>query len=442
MWARMGMGKTSATLMALIHLALVDRNTFPALVIAPYRVAANAWPKEIEKWRELSHLVITPILGTPAERRRALATHSDVHTINYENLAWLVNKLQGEWPWKTVVADESTKLKGFRLRQGASRAKVLGRLAHNKIDRFIELTGTPSPNGLKDLWGQVWFIDAGFRLGRSYEAFKQRWFQSTGHGDSGYTAIEPLAYAQVQIQDALRDVCISINPGDYFDLAEPVKTILHVDLPPKARALYKEMEKKMYMEILEGLRTHKIEALNAAAKTMKCLQIANGASYVDKTATAWVEVHDEKIKMLESVIEEAAGMPVLVAYHFKSDLARLKSAFPQGRVLDKKRSTEDDWNAGKIPVLFAHPASAGHGISLQDGGNIIAYFSINWHLENHQQIIERIGPMRQMQSGYKRDVFEYYILARDTVDDDVYARLETKREVQDILMESMKRRVT
>jgi SNF2 family DNA or RNA helicase len=183
-----------------------------------------------------------------------------------------------------------------------------------------------------------------------------------------------------------------------------------------------------------------IEAFNAAAKTQKCLQIANGAMYVGDGALAWQEVHTAKLEALESVIEEAAGMPVLVAYNFKSDLARLLKHFPQGKHLDKKPETIKDWNAGKIPVLFAHPASAGHGLNLQDGGNILVFFSVNWNLEEHLQIIERIGPTRQLQSGHDRPVFIHRILARDTVDLLVLQRLETKREVQDILMDAMKHR--
>ena len=184
---------------------------------------------------------------------------------------------------------------------------------------------------------------------------------------------------------------------------------------------------------------HEVEAFNAAAKTQKCLQIANGAMYVGEGAIEWTELHKAKLEALDSIIEEAAGMPVLVAYHFKSDLARLLKAFPQGRHLDKNPQTIRDWNKGKIPVLFAHPASAGHGLNLQDGGNIIVFFGLNYNLEEHLQIIERIGPTRQLQAGHDRAVFIYRIVAKDTVDELVLERLETKREVQDILMSAMRR---
>src|SRR5690606_28827470 len=192
----------------------------------------------------------------------------------------------------------------------------------------------------------------------------------------------------------------------------------------------------MFLQIGES----EVEAFNAASRTMKCLQLANGAIYTDDTGSAWAEVHDEKIQALESIVEEAAGMPVLVAYHFKSDLARLLKAFPKGRHLDDDPQTIRDWNAGKIPVLFAHPASAGHGLNLQDGGNILAVFGHNWNLEEYQQIVERIGPTRQAQAGHKRPVFIYHIIAKDTVDELIMERRDTKRSVQDILLNAMKRK--
>ena len=436
-WAGMGMGKTVSTLNALDLLELVEPG--PALVCAPLRVAQSTWPDEAAKWRHLRNVAVTPIVGDVKARERAalraLDFSASVFTINYENLPWLVDLLERwkrPWPFAKIVADESTKLKGFRLRQGTQRARALGRVAHKHAAHFVELTGTPSPNGLQDLWGQAWYLDQGQRLGRSFDAFRQRWFRPSFDG----YGIEPLPFAQEQIEDAMRDLCLSLDARDWFDLKAPIVNTIRVDLPAKARALYDDMEKAMFAQIGE----HEVEAFNAAAKTMKCLQLANGAAYVGEDGTQWAEVHDVKLQVLDEVIEEAAGMPVLVAYHFKSDLARLLKAFPKGRQLDKDPQTLRDWNAGKIPVLFAHPASAGHGLNLQDGGNILVFFSVNWNLEEHQQIIERIGPTRQMQAGHDRPVFIHYILARDTVDEIVLARIETKREVQDLLLEALKRR--
>lgn len=434
LWVPMGGGKTVSVLTSTTHVSLVE-DCYPVLVVAPLRVAASTWPDEVRKWSHLHALRVAPIIGNVKERRAALRTRAEIYTINYENLPWLLEELGKEWPFRWVVADESTKLKGFRLRQGSKRARALAKVAF-RSPRFTELTGTPSPNGLVDLWGQAWFLDRGERLGRSFEAFKQRWFQTIQVGaDRHAIRLEPLPFAQEQIEDRLRDLCLSLDVTEYMDIREPVVNTIRVELPAKARALYRDMEREMFLQIGE----HEVEAFNAASKTMKCLQLASGAIYTDDQGT-WQEVHDAKLQALESIVEEAAGMPVMVAYHFKSDLARLLKAFPRGRHLDQDPQTIRDWNAGKIPVLFAHPASAGHGLNLQDGGNILAFFSHNWNLEEYQQIIERIGPTRQAQAGHDRPVFVHHIVAADTVDEIVMTRRESKREVQDLLMEAMKRR--
>jgi len=379
---------------------------------------------------------VRPIIGTKDQRIMALNDkNASVFTINYENLPWLVDWFKHNprpWPFATCVADESTKLKGFRSRQGTARAKAIGSVAHTKVRRWVNLTGTPAPNGLKDLWGQQWFVDGGGRLGRSYTAFSQRWFRSSYDG----FGLDPMDHAQAEIQALMADCSLSLEAKDWFDIREPIKNVIPVHLPHKAMQQYREMERKMFLELDTG---DEIEALNAAAKTQKCLQLANGAIYTDEDGS-WQEVHDAKIQALDDIIEEAGGAPVLVAYHFKSDLARLLRAFPRCRTLDQDPQTLRDWNAGKIPLLLAHPASAGHGLNLQDGGNILVFFSVNWNLEEHLQIIERIGPTRQMQAGHDRPVFLHYILAHGTLDYDVMERLETKCNVQDSLINAMKRR--
>lgn len=427
-WAGMGMGKTSSAFCVIDVLSVLD--SAPVLVVAPLRVARTTWPDEARKWSNFRHLRVSPVIGSEKERKLALKYPADVYATNFENLPWLVEYFGDNWPFRTVIIDESTKLKGFRLRQGTTRAKALSRVAHSKITRMVLLTGTPSPNGLADLWGQMWFVDRGQRLGRTYADFKKRWFEKSYDG-YGVVARD---HAQAQIQRALADVCITIDAKDWFDLKDPIVTNIMVDLPAKARALYEDMEKRMFME----LAGHEVEAFGAAARTGKCLQIANGAAYVGESAKEWAVIHDEKLDALDDVLEEAAGMPVLVAYNFKSDLARLLKAFPKGRQLDADPATIDDWNAGKIPVMFAHPASAGHGLNLQDGGNILVFFGMDWNLENRLQIIERIGPTRQMQAGHNRAMFIYNILARGTVDEMVLERVNTKRETQDILLEAMK----
>lgn len=442
-FAGMGLGKTVSTLTALDGLYLSGVEQLPTLVLAPKRVALTTWPEEVKKWDHLSQLSVEPIIGTPEERRKALRKvggSTNIFSINYDNIPWLMEELNGDFPFGTVVADESTRLKGFRTQQGTRRAQYLGAIAHGNATRWINLTGTPAPNGLQDLWGQSWFIDAGVRLGRSYDAFTNRWFRPTRDG----YGVEPKEHSQVEIQDRLRDVCLSLNAKDYFDLDEPIRNYIYVDLPPKARELYQTMEKEFFAEI-EG---RSIEAFNSAARSQKLLQLASGAVYVEPDvyddtqprAKEWRAVHDVKLDALESVIQEAAGMPVLVAYHFRSELARLRDSFSRARVLDDKPSTIKEWNAGKIPQLLTHAKSAGHGLNLQDGSNIICHTSHWWDSELLQQINERIGPVRQHQSGYKRPVFEHYIIARDTLEEQVIERRQTKCSVEESFRQAMKRR--
>ena len=431
-WAGMGLGKTVSTMNALDDLQLLDGR--PVLVVAPLRVAATTWPDEARKWAHLQHLHVLPIIGSERARLAALRQDANIYTTNFEQLPWLVQQYEKRpWPFRTVVVDESTKLKGFRLKQGTQRAKALARVAHTQCERFIELTGTPSPNGLADLWGQIWFLDKGHRLGRTYDDFKKRWFEKPYDGFS----VTPRDHAQDQIQRALADICLSINAKDWFDLQEPIVNNIYVDLPAAARAKYEDMEKRMFME----LSGHEVEAVGAAARTLKCLQIANGAAYVGEGNTEWIDLHDVKLQALEEVVEEAAGMPVLVAYHFKSDKARLLAAYGKDAIaLD---STEGLRRAqrGEGKVWLGHPASMGHGVDgLQELSNIMCFFGHWWNLEERLQIIERVGPTRQMQSGKDRPMFIHNIIARGTVDEGVIERVNTKRAVQDILLEAMKRK--
>lgn len=430
-WAGMGMGKSAATLTALDALFMLGDEP-PALIIAPLRVAQSVWPEEVKKWATLRHLKIVNLHGTEAEKKRQLRSKADIYTTNYEQIPWLVNYLGEDWPFKIVVADESTKLKSYRTRQGSIRAQALSRVAHTQVERFIELTGTCAPKGLQDLWGQIHFLDRGQRLGKSFSAFTSRWFMPDW---SGY-GITPIKGAQTEIEDKLRDICLTIKSEDYFDLKQPIKNVVKVKLPPKAIKHYKEIETAFFTELTSG---EEIEVFNAAAKSMKLIQMSNGAVYTDETGN-WTEVHDAKIQALQDIIEEAAGAAILVAYHFKSDLARLLAAFKQGKVLDKNPQTIKDWNDGKIPLLFAHPQSAGHGLSLQHGGFTLVFFSLDWNLENHLQIIERIGPVRQLQSGYNRNVFLHYLVGENTIDERILEVLNGKASVQEALLNAMKRK--
>lgn len=438
--ARMGMGKTVICATMLDILYNVDGQTEPTLVIAPKRVAQTTWPDELAKWDHLRDLEIASAVGSAAERAAALRRDVPIHAINYDNLPWLKDHLGDRWPYRRVIADESTRIKSFRVKQGGAQAGALRAVAHTKVREWWNLSGAPTPNGLKDLWGQMWFVDQGKRLGYSYAAFEERYFAYKRIKDAVTHRVEIkpiiLPYADQHIHEAVADVCLTLDPKDWFDLKDPIITRITVDLPPKARRHYDDMERDMFTR-LEGFD---IEAFGQAGKTMKCLQCANGAMYTNAEKEEWAEVHDEKLQALGSIIEEAAGAPVLVAYHFKSDLARLRKAFPKGQVLDKGTRVQAEWNKGNVPLLFVHPASMGHGLNFQQGGNILVFFGHWWDLDKHDQVVERIGPMRQFQAGLDRAVFLYYIVARDTVDEVVIDRHTTKRGVQELFLNYMNRR--
>lgn len=446
LWAKPGMGKTVLVLTFLDHLHNVWGEGRQTLVIGPARVAQDVWTDEVLKWRHLSGLTVASATGTATERAAALRRDVQVVAINYENLHWLTEHLKAErraWPFATVVADESTKLKNFRLKQGGSRARALAQYAHRTVarpdgaERWINLTGTPSPNGLRDLWGQSWFLDRGERLGASFSAFEARYFawrrakDALSHKPGLVQQILP--HANELIHEKLADLCLTLDPKDWFDLQDPVVNVIEVDLPPKVKRQYRELEKELFLRLDTG---DEIEVFNAAALTMKCLQLANGALYLEDGA-AWQTVHDEKLDALEGLADET-GEPILVAYHFKSDLARLKARFPDGLDLSTVAGMRDA-KVGKGRLWFGHPAGMGHGVDgLQEHCCTAAIFGHWWDLEQYDQFIERIGPMRQYQSGKNRPVFIHHIVARGTVDEVVAARRGSKRAVQDLLLDYMK----
>jgi SNF2 family DNA or RNA helicase len=437
-FAGMGMGKTVAHLTA-IDAMNVAEGTVPTLVLAPLRVAKSTWPREAQKWDHLRNIEVSPIVGTPAERLRAIRADANVWTINYDNLPWLVNEFADtRWPYRRIIADESTRLKNFRIKGGGVRAAALAQVAHQECDVWSNTTGTPAPNGLKDLWGPQWFVDRGRRLGKTYEAFKMRWFHMshTGYG------VDPTDFAQEQIQNEIKDCTVALDPRDWFDLEEPIKKDVWIDLPLHARAKYRELERMMFTELKELVTQQGriVTALNSAALSMKCLQLASGTAWIDREHNLVSAVHDEKLEALESLLNEAGGMPVMVVYQWVPSKNAILKRFPAARFFDASAQTEDDWNAGRIPLLVIHPQSGGHGLNLQFGGNIICFYDQWWDLEQYDQVLERIGPVRQLQAGLNRNVWVYHLLARDTVDEDVRIRRESKREVQDILLDAMKRR--
>jgi SNF2 family DNA or RNA helicase len=450
-FASPGMGKTTAAYSIFDSLRMLGEAE-RALVLAPKRVALSSWPEEREKFLEsFGHLKVAAAIGTPAQRAAALRSNPDILTINYDNVEWLIEACGGveNWPFDTVFADESTRLKGLRVSirksstgktfiagQGATRAKLLAQVAHTRVRNWFNLTGSPAPNGIVDTWGQQWFIDAGQRLGHSFSAFSDRWFRAVP-GSDGYSRIEPLAFAQAEVEKLLAETSITVDARDWFPIEEVIERNIYVDLPSAARDQYAEMEKELFTLVENGIE---VEALNAGSKAQKTLQIASGTLLYDE-GRKWAKVHDEKIEALRSLVEETNGENLLVAYQFRADLERILKAFPRARALDDKPGTLREWNEGRIPMLVCHPASAGHGLSLQHGGRILVDYSSNFNLEYDEQVIERLGPTRQLQSGYKRSVFRYRIVARDTVEENVVLpRLKTKASVQDSLKAAMKMR--
>lgn len=445
-FAGMGVGKTPATLEAISTLLLLGE-VKRVLIVAPKRVAVSTWPWEIATFnKSFGHLTMAVAVGTDKERREAIESSAQLVTINYDNMVWLVENYGADWPFDMVVCDEASRNKGARCSiqtsktgkqfltgQGGKRAKALARVAFTRVKWFLNLTGTPAPNGIQDLWAICFFLDTGKRLGTSFTAFSHRWFRALPGSTPQRQQIEPLPYAEEQIRAAIKDITIAIEARDHFDLPPLIENHIKVELPPAALKLYKQMETALFIE-LEG---KPIEAFTAASMTQKLLQISSGAAYTDDKGT-WSLVHDGKIEALESVIEEAAGMPVIVFYHFKSDLARILKAFPKSVHLGDDPKIIDRWNAGQIPILVAHPQSAGHGLSLQHGSNIMCFFSTSWNLEADIQAQERLGPTRQAQSGYKRPVFLHRLIGAGTIEEAVVKRLKTKASVQDALMEAMK----
>ena len=432
-YAGMGMGKTSSTLCALERLKKEEPDAFPALILAPLRVAVSTWPQEIIKWNmSLSCICIS---GTPKRRAKLLSEKADIYTANYEQIPWLVDYLGDNWPFKTVIADESTRLKSFRLGGSkSSRARALAAPAWSKVQRFIELTGTPASNGLIDLWGQLWFIDKGAALGRSFREFTARYFDAYQVGMSAYALkYEPREGADKAIQERIAPVSISLSASDWFDIDEPIISPVYVGMPDETEKLYKTLKSDLLVSIDE---TAEVSAVNAAALSAKCLQCASGAVYDDEGECRIL--HEEKLLALDSIIEEAAGEPVLVAYHWRFSAERILKRFKSAVMLDKDPETIAGWNRGEIPILVTNPASAGHGLNLQDGGHILVIFDEWWDLEQYLQVIERIGPTRQMQAGHPRPVYVYHIMARGTLDPVVLTRLQTKCRVQDALLEYLK----
>ena len=432
-WSGMGTGKTVSTLTALKAIREVYAPG-PALVIAPLRVAQSTWPDECAKWNHLKDTRVAVVCGTPAQRKKAMAREADVYCTNYEQLPWLVKEYGGAWPFKTIVCDEATRVKSFRTHSGGKQAKALSLVAFQS-PHFIELTGTPAANGLIDLWGQAWFIDKGEALGRTMSAYQQSFFYPVRTGGEAYMVKWlPRAGSDEKIKAKLASRTVVVKAEDWFDIAKPIVSDVTVKLPSAATERYSQMERDFYFAV-DGAE---FEAASALAAMGKCLQIAGGAIYDAGDSGRYLTVHEEKIGALRSIVEEASGAPILVAYQFKHEARRILDAFKNAKLLDKNPQTIRDWNAGKIPMLLAHPASCGHGLNLQDGGNILVFFGCGYNYEQYAQMCERIGPTRQMQAGHPRPVFIYRIVAEKTLDFAVLNALQDKKDVLDFILDMRK----
>ena len=437
-WAECGLGKSIIALTVIDTLEVLEPG-HKVLVLGPLRVARDVWPKEPDGWDFLSHIEITPIIGTATQRRTAMQSRARVHTISYDNVPWLLEELGEAWPYTVVIADEASRLKGHDAkrfkgtpaRKGEDGKKLpakrgLQDVAH-LCARWINLTGTPAPNGSQDLWSQTYLLDQGRRLGKNITAFRNRWFQKDYSG-FGY---RELPHAEKEIKALLQDITFTLRAADYLELPPLVETTTFVEMGA-ARETYAQMAKTF----LADIGGFEVIAVNAAVKSGKLLQLASGAAYTDGEG-AWHEVHTHKLEALDSIVEES-GENVIVVYQFQSDLARLQARYPKAVQL-KTSKDEANWNAGKIKMLLIHPDSAGHGVNLHHGGRTIVIFSHGWNLETYQQVIERAGPTRQLQAGYNRPVFLHHIVAHNTIEEAVLARLQTKASVQDAIKDYMRK---
>jgi len=429
LWAGMGSGKTSAMLYVISVWKMLSVG--PTLVVAPKRVAGETWPEQQKIFDEFDDIRLVTLTGIAAEREAALQRDADIYCVNPENLRWLAENLPTGFKFEAVIVDESTRLKSFRLRKGSKRAKILFTMTRSAV-KFVELTGTPGGNGLIDLWGQLYFLDYGARLGKTFQAFTGRWFTSINCGYFNKVIPQPSAF--VEIPERVADICRTIRTEDYFSIEKTIENTITVKLPSRVLSLYKTLEREMYVQI----ETSGVRAVNAAVVTVKCLQICSGALYQehgdgDGEPRPWFELHQEKIDALESIIEEASGEPILVAYHFRSDVVRIMARFKNAVHFTNKTGILDAWNAGDIPILLAHPGSVGHGLNMQRGGRIIVFFSLWWNLEEHEQIIARIGPLRQHQAGLDRSVYVYNIVAENTIDERVLLAHQNKMSANEAL---------
>lgn len=422
----MGMGKTVSSLTAIDDLLFLGE-AFKVLVIAPKRVAEDTWSTEVDKWDHLKHLRISIILGTPKQRMDAINKDADIYVINRENVEWIVSNYFKTWKWDTCIIDELSSFKSSK----AKRFRALKKI-RPYFKRIIGLTGTPAPNSLIDLWPQLYLLDGGERLGKTITGYRERYFTPGDRNQFVVFNYKLKEGAEDAIHNKIGDICISMMAKDYLDLPERIDNKVMIELPKKAMDQYQELEK----ELIINLNEEDIAASNAAVLTGKLLQMCNGAIYSeDKTV---INVHDEKLNTLMDIIEAANGKPVLIFYSFKHDLIRIMEMLKKNKLKGQELGGQEDikkWNNGEIPILLLHPASAGHGLNLQYGGNIVVWFGLTWSLELYQQANARLH-----RQGQKETVIIHHIIAKGTVDEDVMAALSNKEVNQNVLLEAVKAR--
>ncbi len=392
------------------------------LVIAPKRVAEDTWTREHEKWDHLSGLTVSRVLGTPQQRVKALSRKADVYVIGRDCVQWIVQRYGKLWPFDMVVVDELSSFKNPQAKRFKALRQVLP-----FIERVVGLTGTPSPNGLMDLWAEVFLLDRGERLGRTLGRYREKWFRPAVQ--NGYVVYKWAAIrgAEEEIRRRISDICVSMSAADYLELPDRIDREVPVRLSEAEMENYRKMEQEQLLQVEDET----VAALNAAAVMSKLLQIANGRAYTDEHGV--VRIHDAKAEALAEIVD-VSDSPVLVFYSFKHDLEAIREKIPDARELEGPE-TIAAWNRGEIPVLLAHPASVGYGLNLQDGGHVIVWYGLTWSLELYQQANARLH-----RQGQQRPVIVHHLIAEGTVDEQVMKALQSKDTGQRALLEALKER--
>lgn len=424
----MGLGKTVITLTAINELKYNRFEVRKILIIAPKKVAEATWSKEAAKWEHLKKLRFSLILGSQTKRIRALNTPADVYIINRDNVSWLVDYYRNAWPFDMVVIDESSSFKNPRAKRFKSLKMIRGHIA-----RLVELTGTPAPNGLVDLWAQIYLLDGGQRLGKHITGFRERYFDHDKRNAQQVFTYKPKEGAGVAVEERISDICVSMKAEDYLQLPDIVYDDIPVVLDSQAKKLYEKMEKEMLIQVDEST----IDAGTAAVLSNKLMQLCNGAVYDESGCVA--EIHGCKLEAFCELVDSLNGQPALVFYNFQHDRERIKNALKKSGLRVRELKTpqdETDWNERKIDILLAHPASAAYGLNLQDGGNHVIWFGLNWSLELYQQANKRLH-----RQGQKQKVIVHHLIVEGARDEDVIAALQDKCVTQDKLIDSLKARI-